>query len=118
MESCEFRTLDECIPLLKINVSAKYPLAVVKRLIDMIGPKIGCAYDTGCAFETTLGNSSLGDYAKANQFRLMVGSFHGHAHNRGCQLRWHPTYINGTGHSEGEGCEQVFSSSNNLARAA
>ena len=48
----------------------------------------------------------------------MVGSFHGHAHNRACQLRWHPTYIQGTGHSEGEGCEQIFSSSNDLARAA
>ena len=43
----------------------------------MIGRKISCAYDMGCAFGTTLDNSSLGDYAKANQFRLMVGSFHG-----------------------------------------
>ncbi|KAG2140768.1 hypothetical protein BD769DRAFT_1626225 [Suillus cothurnatus] len=45
----------------------------------------------------------------------MVGAFHGHAHNRMCQLDWHPMYITGTGHSEGEGCEHVFSASNALA---
>lgn len=46
----------------------------------------------------------------------MVGAFHGHAHNRKCQLDWHPMYIPGTGHSEGEGCEHIFSASNALAR--
>ncbi|KAG1775917.1 hypothetical protein EV702DRAFT_972210 [Suillus placidus] len=46
----------------------------------------------------------------------MVGAFHGHAHNRKCQLDWHPMYIPGTGHSKGEGCEHIFSASNALAR--
>ncbi|KAF8220091.1 hypothetical protein L208DRAFT_1335769 [Tricholoma matsutake] len=46
----------------------------------------------------------------------MVGAFRGHAHNRACQLEWHPLYIKGTGHSNGEGCEHVFASSNDLAR--
>ena len=83
----------------------------------MLGSKIGCAYDVGCAFQSTLDRSSLGDRARTSQLRLMVGAFHGHAHNRSCQLRWHPTYIKGTGRTEGEGCEHVFSSSNDLARA-
>ncbi|KAG1907232.1 uncharacterized protein F5891DRAFT_919646, partial [Suillus fuscotomentosus] len=47
----------------------------------------------------------------------MVGAFHGHAHNRRCQLDWHPMYISGTGHTEGEGCEHIFSASNELARS-
>ncbi|KAF9231997.1 hypothetical protein BU15DRAFT_55518 [Melanogaster broomeanus] len=46
----------------------------------------------------------------------MVGMFHGHAHNRKCQLHWHPMYIKGVGRTEGEGCEHIFSSSNDLAR--
>ncbi|KAF8141773.1 hypothetical protein EV363DRAFT_1392203 [Boletus edulis] len=46
----------------------------------------------------------------------MVGAFHGHAHNWKCQLDWHPMYIQGTGHTEGEGCEHIFSASNDLAR--
>jgi hypothetical protein len=48
---------------------------------------------------------------------MMVGTFHGHAHNRKCQLMWHPMYIPGTGHSEGEGYEHIFSASNELARS-
>jgi hypothetical protein len=84
--------------------------------MDTYGQDTGCAYDIGCAFETTLRNSTLGPRALALNFRLMVGAFHGHAHNWLCQLSWHPLYIQGTGHSEGEGCEHVFSSSNDLAR--
>ncbi|KAG2127535.1 uncharacterized protein EDB93DRAFT_1243693 [Suillus bovinus] len=45
----------------------------------------------------------------------MIGALHGHAHNCKCQLVWHPMYIPGTGHTEGEGCEHIFSSSNELA---
>ncbi|KAG2055400.1 hypothetical protein BDR06DRAFT_981976 [Suillus hirtellus] len=47
----------------------------------------------------------------------MVGVFHGHAHNCKCQLVWHPMYILGTGHSEGEGCKHIFSASNELAHS-
>ncbi|KAG1725907.1 hypothetical protein EDB19DRAFT_1897701 [Suillus lakei] len=47
----------------------------------------------------------------------MVGAFHGHAHNRKCQLDWHPMFITGTGHTEGEGCEHILSSSNELTRS-
>jgi hypothetical protein len=55
--------------------------------------------------------------ARELDFRLMVGAFHGHTHNRKCQLDWHPMYIPGIGHTEGEGCEHIFSSSNELARS-
>jgi hypothetical protein len=96
---------------------AKYPLALLNHLMSVFGEKGGCAYDIGCAFSKTLGNSSLGPRAAALNLRLMVGAFHGHAHNRRCQLDWHPMYINGTGHTEGEGCEHVFSASNELARS-
>ncbi|KIK21693.1 hypothetical protein PISMIDRAFT_103621 [Pisolithus microcarpus 441] len=47
----------------------------------------------------------------------MVGAFHGHTHNRLCQLGWHPMYIEGTGNMEGEGCEHVFSAFNELAQS-
>ncbi|KAH7918190.1 hypothetical protein BV22DRAFT_1024983 [Leucogyrophana mollusca] len=94
---------------------AKYPLAIVNKLLTVYGENGGCAYDIGCAFAKTLQNSSLGPRARLLNFLLMVGAFHGHAHNRKCQLQWHPTYIVGTSHSEGEGCEHIFSSSNELA---
>jgi len=46
---------------------------------------------------------------------MVVGSFHGHAHNRGCQVNWHPLHVKGMGHANFEGCERVFLSSNHLA---
>jgi hypothetical protein len=55
-------------------------------LLDVFGLKIGGGYDIGCHFGTTLSNSELADKARKNQFRSLVGSFHGHAHNRLCQL--------------------------------
>ena len=83
--------------------------------MSVYGLDIGLAYDIGCIFETTLHNSSLGPHAKELNLRMMVGSFHGHAHNRHCQLTWHPLHITGAGHSEGEGCKHIFSSSNDQA---
>ena len=100
-----------------MEASVKYPLALVNRLIDILGSKVRYAYDIGCAFFKMLENSSLSEKAKNALFHLMVSAFHGHAHNRLCQLCWHPLYIKGTGHTEGEGCEHIFSSSNDLARS-
>lgn len=94
----------------------KYPLAMVNRLLALYGSCIGCSYDIGCAFNATLRDSCLGPLAQQLRFQLMVGAFHGHAHNRSCQLHWHPLYMEGTGHFDGEGCEHVFSLSNDQAR--
>ena len=96
--------------------SAKYPLVIINKLLDDIGPNIGCTYDIGCTFSKTLATSSLGLRAANQNFRLMVGAFQGYVHNRGCQLSWHPLYIKGTGLTEGEGCKHIFSLSNDLAR--
>jgi hypothetical protein len=93
----------------------KYPLAITNKLIQVYGKDIGCGYDIGCAFSKTLNASCLGPTARENRFRLLVGAFHGHAHNRACQLDWHPLYIKGAGRSDFEGCERVFSLSNELA---
>ena len=96
---------------------AKYGLAMIDRLTRVYGKNGGIAYDIGCAMSQTLANSSLGPRVRELNLRLMVGLFHGHAHNWKCQLDWHPLYIQGMGHAEGEGCEHVFSASNDLARA-
>ncbi|KAF7342695.1 hypothetical protein MSAN_02027400 [Mycena sanguinolenta] len=96
---------------------AKYPLAVVNTLLDAFGLKIGGGYDIGCHFEATIGNSGLGDKARNNHFRSLVGSFHGHAHNRLCQLSFLATYVEGMGLEDLEGCERFFSRSNALAKS-
>ncbi|KAJ6603535.1 hypothetical protein DFH09DRAFT_1242787 [Mycena vulgaris] len=97
--------------------TAKYPLAVVKELLDTFGLKIGAGYDVGCHLGATIDNSELGDEAREKKLRCLVGSFHGHAHNRLCQLRFLATYVEGMGLEDLEGCERFFSRSNGLAKS-
>jgi hypothetical protein len=93
----------------------KYPLAVVQRLIDMYGSDICLGYDIMCAFIKTLSHSVLGSKKVAFRLHGVVPSFHGHAHNRGCQLQWHPMYTEGVGLEDFEECERTFGKSNELA---
>jgi hypothetical protein len=96
---------------------AKYPLAVVKELLGAFGMKVGAGYDVGCHFGVTVDNSELGEEAREKGLRCLVGSFHGHAHNRLCQLRFLATYVEGMGLEDLEGCERFFSRSNGLAKS-
>ncbi|KAJ7506451.1 hypothetical protein B0H11DRAFT_1647109, partial [Mycena galericulata] len=93
----------------------KYPLAIVAKLLDLYGSDIGVGYDIMCAFFKTLLRSSLGRKTVALRLRGIVPAFHGHAHNRTCQIGWHPMYVEGAGNEDFEECERTFSLSNNLA---
>ncbi|KAJ7785440.1 hypothetical protein B0H14DRAFT_3095663 [Mycena olivaceomarginata] len=103
--------------MIKSGELAKYPLAVVKELLGAFGMKLGAGYDVGCHFQATVANSELGPEAKEKQLRCLVGSFHGHAHNCLCQLRFLATYVEGMGLKDLEGCERFFSRSNGLAKS-
>ncbi|KAJ7870096.1 hypothetical protein B0H14DRAFT_2345835, partial [Mycena olivaceomarginata] len=45
----------------------------------------------------------------------VVPAFHRHAHNRMCQIGWHPIYVDGAGLEDFEECEHTFCLWNNLA---
>ncbi|KAJ7640652.1 hypothetical protein B0H17DRAFT_1163952 [Mycena rosella] len=102
--------------MVKSGELAKYGLAIADSLLDAFGPDFGFGYDIGCRFEETIKNSPLGPKAKLLNFKMLVGSFHGHAHNRMCQLRYLATYVPGLGLEDLEGCKRYFSRSNALAR--
>lgn len=89
----------------------------MEALLDSFGNDIGAGYDIGCKFSSTLRQSSLGPQAKTANFTSLVGSFHGHAHNRLCQLSHLATYVKGIGLEDLEGCERYFAKSNALANA-
>jgi hypothetical protein len=97
--------------------SAKYPLAIVAKLLEVFGKDLGGGFDIGCRFGTTLTNSPLGPLARKLNYTSLVGSFHGHAHRRLCQLSHLATYVKGMGIEDLEGCERAFSKSNLLAPA-
>ncbi|KAL0563254.1 hypothetical protein V5O48_018820, partial [Marasmius crinis-equi] len=94
----------------------KYPLAIIRKLLEVYGEELGIGYDIMCAFyKTLLRSQKLGSDVIALQLRGVVPAFHGHAHNRPCQLEWHPMYIEGVGLEDFEECERTFSGSNDLA---
>lgn len=79
------------------NYSAKYPLAIVNKMLEVFGKDLALGYDIGCQFKSTLNKSPLGNRARENNHTSLVGTFHGHAHNRLCQLRFLATYVDGLG---------------------
>lgn len=103
------------VPYLTFVNRAKYGLAVVEHLLQVFGKDLGIGYDVGCKFGTTVARSELGPVAAELNFKSLVGSFHGHAHNRICQLSHLATYVPGIGLEDLEGCERLFSRSNALA---
>lgn len=84
-------------------------------MLNAFGKDLALGYDIGCRFTSTLNNSPLGRKARANNHTSLVGAFHGHAHNRLCQLWFLATYVDGLGLEDLEGCKQFFSKSNALA---
>jgi hypothetical protein len=84
-------------------------------MLEVFGDDLALGYDIGCRFKTTLDNSPLGARARSNNHTSLVGAFHGHAHNRLCQLQHLATYVDGLGLEDLEGCERFFSKSNALA---
>lgn len=93
----------------------KYPLAIAAKVFERYGADAGIGYDIMCAFFKTLLRSSLGRKTVGLRMRGIVPAFHGHAHNRMCQLGWHPMYVEGAGLEDFEECERTFCQSNNLA---
>lgn len=93
----------------------KYPLAIINKMADVFGLDFRYGYDIACAFDKILRRSSLGSKVTRLGISGVVPAFHGHAHNRSCQLSWHPSYMPGCGKEDFEGCERVFSASNALA---
>ncbi|KAJ7362212.1 hypothetical protein DFH08DRAFT_1024107 [Mycena albidolilacea] len=96
---------------------SKYGLAITNQLLQAFGPDLGVGYDIGCGFSSTVRDSPLGPLAEAMNLKMLVGAFHGHAHNRSCQLKHLATYVLGLGLEDLETCERFFSKSNGLARA-
>ncbi|KAJ7050911.1 hypothetical protein C8F01DRAFT_1212858 [Mycena amicta] len=105
------------VELIRSGELSKYPLAVIEALLDHFGPNTALGYDVGCKIETTIAQSELGEKAQRLGLRCLVGSFHGHAHNRRCQLEHLATYLKGMGLEDFEGCERCFSHSNGLSNS-
>lgn len=95
--------------------SARYPLAIVAKVLEVIGDRTMGGYDVGCSFSGTVERSSLGARFAKQKSRLCVNAFHGYSHDYACQVKNHPTFIAGMGLEDLETMERIFSASNQLA---
>jgi KDZ transposase-like protein len=91
---------------------AKYPLSLISHLCERVGGRKLLGYDIGCAFSRTLQTTSLKNTFEGT---CTVPAMHGYAHNKRCQLSFHPINTIGAGLEDFETCERFFSSSNNCA---
>ncbi|KAJ7744324.1 hypothetical protein B0H16DRAFT_1322164, partial [Mycena metata] len=103
------------INMIRSGELLKYPLAMLAEVLWEFPAGTGCGYDTGCGTATTLWNSPLGMCALLQKLWLLVGAFHGHGHNRLCQLCFLVSYIEGLGLEDLETCERFFAGSNAMA---
>jgi hypothetical protein len=113
VESCTLFVYLRCQVF--IASRAKYPLATINKLIDAFGDHLGIGTDIGCSLRKTVAASSIREKAADHHLILAVNAFHGHAHNRKCQLQHHPLYLRGFGLEDLETCERVFAASNAAA---
>ncbi|KAI6006783.1 hypothetical protein EDD15DRAFT_2383819 [Pisolithus albus] len=89
--------------IVRSGEQAKYPVAVVSKLLDVFGSNLAGGYDIGCKFQTTLNRSTVGPRAQALNYTSL--------------LRFLARYVNGLGLEDLEGCERTFSKTNGLASA-
>lgn len=94
---------------------AKYPLAIIAKILEKLASSALVGYDIGCSFDATVLFSSLAQAFKDKDCHLCVNAFHGYSHAHDCQIHYHPNNIVGTGIEDLETLERVFSSSNQLA---
>ncbi|KAF7799883.1 hypothetical protein EIP86_011125 [Pleurotus ostreatoroseus] len=115
MSACRHHLILWALDMVRSGELAKYPLAILDKILDTHEPKTGGAFDIGCGFNSTVNNSSLGPKFREKQARLFVNAFHGYSHNYKCQLKFHPSVIQGMGLEDLETMERIFSATNRLA---
>ncbi|TFK58602.1 hypothetical protein BDN72DRAFT_873151 [Pluteus cervinus] len=105
---CRHAIVEAVVEMRKSGELAKYGLAVVNKLLQVLGANQMTGYDIGCAFAKTVANSSIGDAAKELSLQFVVDLFHGHAHNRICQLTNLPLYRTGCGIEDFATCKFLY----------
>ncbi|KAG2085421.1 hypothetical protein BD769DRAFT_1374346 [Suillus cothurnatus] len=115
LSACRHGIIQTVTEMRRSGELAKYPLATINKLLDVFGDNQAIGSDIGCSLSKTVAASSIRDKAFNHKLSLSVNAFHGHAHNRKCQLQYHPMYLRGFGLEDLETCERIFASSNAAA---
>ncbi|KAG2214576.1 hypothetical protein INT45_005217 [Circinella minor] len=90
----------------------KYPLSLIKVLVQKYGPRINCLYDIGCRFSAAV--DKYYPQLKDHGSKVAIGVFHAYCHSMECQIYNNPRYIDNFGLVDGEGMERLWSTIGNL----
>ncbi|KAJ3890688.1 hypothetical protein GG344DRAFT_48941, partial [Lentinula edodes] len=124
---CRHMTLLLACDMVKSGELYQYPLCLLsiflgaekaereKRGEQKPNGRLAVVYDIMCKFSKTVRRSPLNSLAIWGMFLPVIGTMHGYAHERACQLVFLMLYIVGVGLEDGEGCERYFSVTNSLA---
>ncbi|KAF9064695.1 hypothetical protein BDP27DRAFT_1425551 [Rhodocollybia butyracea] len=124
---CRHMMLLLACDMIRSGKQSKYPLACMHRYMSAEKAQresqgeespdgmLAGAYDCGCKFGKTVRRSPLQPLAIFAMFLPVIGTMHGYAHERLCQLIFLLLYIAGAGLEDGEMCERYFSIMNALA---
>lgn len=88
----------------------------MNEILDIFGLDQAVGYDIGCVHKVTVSASSISEKARDLRLQIAVDAFHGHAHNRLCQLSNHPLFLDGFGLEDLATCERIFSGTNPATR--
>ncbi|KAJ7898204.1 hypothetical protein B0H14DRAFT_3080808 [Mycena olivaceomarginata] len=112
---CRHSFLLVAVDMVKSGELAKYGFAITAHLLNVLG-EVATGYNIGCKLGKMVRmHPVLSPLASANNYKSLVGAFHGHAHCRRCQLKNLTTYVEGVGLEDLKECESFFSKSNALA---
>ncbi|KAH0833455.1 hypothetical protein J3R83DRAFT_12574 [Lanmaoa asiatica] len=113
--ACRHGMIVWIVDMIRSGELFKYPLSIVSRAVDVLGPRLLIGYDIGCKLATTIASSPIGAKFEESKSRMCVDAFHGYTHNYTCQDRNHPNVIEGAGLEDLSTMERIFSASNQLA---
>ncbi|KAI0060325.1 hypothetical protein BV25DRAFT_1783310, partial [Artomyces pyxidatus] len=116
LAACRHGVVEYVEEMVRSGELAKYAFGVIDALLNVCGDDQAIGYDIGCSMDGTVKSSSLRGVAESKRLILLVNAFHGYAHNRLCQLQYHPLYMHGLGIEDLETCERIFSSLNGVSR--
>ncbi|KAI6102146.1 hypothetical protein F5141DRAFT_1190035 [Pisolithus sp. B1] len=89
-----------------------YALVLLKYLFAHLPTTttVGLLYDIGCQLEHNCCKWKLLDEEILSRLKFGISVFHAYGHQWPCQIVYHPWKCVGFGLSDGEGCEQLWSS--------
>ncbi|KAI6127276.1 hypothetical protein F5141DRAFT_1250334 [Pisolithus sp. B1] len=89
-----------------------YALVLLKYLFAHLPTTttVGLLYDIGCQLEHSCCKWKLLDEEILSRLKFGISVFHAYGHQWPCQIVYHPQKCVGFGLSDGEGCEQLWSS--------